>query len=109
MARIPMRGRVTSLNASVAGSVFLFEAAAQRSAAGGAAPADQSEEPGGAVEGRSKDAAGESDGRGMAERLGPDDARAGRAHEDATSVEPALDADDLLPEGAPEVPDAQPQ
>jgi 23S rRNA (guanosine2251-2'-O)-methyltransferase len=30
MARIPMRGRVASLNASVAGSVFLFEAAAQR-------------------------------------------------------------------------------
>jgi hypothetical protein len=32
MARIPMRGRVASLNASVAGSVFLFEAATQRSA-----------------------------------------------------------------------------
>ncbi len=30
MARIPMRGKVASLNASVAGSVFLFEAAAQR-------------------------------------------------------------------------------
>ncbi|HZW01049.1 MAG TPA: 23S rRNA (guanosine(2251)-2'-O)-methyltransferase RlmB [Candidatus Deferrimicrobium sp.] len=30
MARIPMRGNVASLNASVAGSVFLFEAAAQR-------------------------------------------------------------------------------
>jgi 23S rRNA (guanosine2251-2'-O)-methyltransferase len=30
MARIPMRGHVKSLNASVAGSVFLFEAAAQR-------------------------------------------------------------------------------
>ena len=30
MARIPMRGRVGSLNAAVAGSVFLFEAAAQR-------------------------------------------------------------------------------
>ena len=30
MARIPMRGRVASLNASVAGSVFLFEASAQR-------------------------------------------------------------------------------
>ena len=29
-ARIPMRGRVASLNASVAGSVFLFEAATQR-------------------------------------------------------------------------------
>jgi tRNA(Leu) C34 or U34 (ribose-2'-O)-methylase TrmL len=30
MARIPMRGRVASLNASVAGSIFLYEAAAQR-------------------------------------------------------------------------------
>jgi predicted rRNA methylase len=30
MARIPMRGKVASLNASVAGSVFLFEAATQR-------------------------------------------------------------------------------
>jgi 23S rRNA (guanosine2251-2'-O)-methyltransferase len=30
LARIPMRGKVASLNASVAGSVFLFEAAAQR-------------------------------------------------------------------------------
>jgi len=30
MARIPMRGKVASLNASVAGSVFLFEAASQR-------------------------------------------------------------------------------
>ncbi len=30
MARIPMRGMVASLNASVAGSIFLYEAAAQR-------------------------------------------------------------------------------
>jgi 23S rRNA (guanosine2251-2'-O)-methyltransferase len=30
LARIPMRGRIASLNASVAGSVFLFEAASQR-------------------------------------------------------------------------------
>ena len=30
MARIPMRGQVASLNASVAGSIFLYEAAAQR-------------------------------------------------------------------------------
>ena len=33
MARIPMRGRIASLNASVAGSLFLFEAAAQRGVA----------------------------------------------------------------------------
>jgi 23S rRNA (guanosine2251-2'-O)-methyltransferase len=30
LARIPMRGRVTSLNASVAGSILLFEASGQR-------------------------------------------------------------------------------
>ena len=30
LVRIPMRGRIESLNAAVAGSVLLFEAAAQR-------------------------------------------------------------------------------
>jgi 23S rRNA (guanosine2251-2'-O)-methyltransferase len=33
MARIPMRGRVASLNASVAGSILLYEAASQRAPA----------------------------------------------------------------------------
>ncbi len=41
MARIPMRGKVASLNASVAGSVFLFEAAAQRDLPEAERPADQ--------------------------------------------------------------------
>jgi 23S rRNA (guanosine2251-2'-O)-methyltransferase len=62
MARIPMRGRVASLNASVAGSVFLFEAATQRggqAARGGPLSAGQdgagsSEEP--------QDGAGEASG-----------------------------------------------
>ena len=36
--RIPMRGRVGSLNAAVAGSVLLFEAAAQRPSPGSASP-----------------------------------------------------------------------
>ena len=40
--RIPMRGRVGSLNASVAGSVLLFEAAAQRPSA---APVAQAAAP----------------------------------------------------------------
>lgn len=40
VARIPMRGRVASLNASVAGSVFLFEAAAQRADAPSPPPAE---------------------------------------------------------------------
>ena len=44
MARIPMRGRVASLNASVAGSVFLYEAATQRDAS------DPSQGPRGDVE-----------------------------------------------------------
>ena len=37
--RIPMRGRVDSLNASVAGSLLLFEAAAQRTAGPAQEPA----------------------------------------------------------------------
>ncbi len=40
MARIPMRGKVASLNASVAGSVFLFEAAAQRALPEAERPSD---------------------------------------------------------------------
>jgi 23S rRNA (guanosine2251-2'-O)-methyltransferase len=43
MARIPMRGKVASLNASVAGSVFLFEAAAQRELPEAERPAGQAE------------------------------------------------------------------
>jgi tRNA G18 (ribose-2'-O)-methylase SpoU len=34
LVRIPMRGRISSLNAAVAGSVLLFESAAQRGLAG---------------------------------------------------------------------------
>ncbi len=48
MARIPMRGKVASLNASVAGSVFLFEAAAQRDLPEAERPSDEpgpSDEP----------------------------------------------------------------
>ena len=48
VARIPMRGRVGSLNASVAGSIFLFEAVAQRGGSD-APPAD--EPPGEAPDG----------------------------------------------------------
>jgi 23S rRNA (guanosine2251-2'-O)-methyltransferase len=46
MARIPMRGRVASLNASVAGSVFLFEAATQRWAVPPASPVTAGESGG---------------------------------------------------------------
>ena len=86
MARIPMRGQVASLNASVAGSVFLFEAAAQR---------DLPE--------AERSSAAEA---GAAEAAAPavDEPGPGPAPE---SVEPALgsaaevDADDLLPEVPP--------
>jgi 23S rRNA (guanosine2251-2'-O)-methyltransferase len=37
LVRIPMRGRIESLNAAVAGSVLLFESAAQRAPGGRAA------------------------------------------------------------------------
>ena len=37
LVRIPMRGRIESLNAAVAGSVLLFESAAQRAPGGGTA------------------------------------------------------------------------
>ena len=46
MARIPMRGKVASLNASVAGSVFLFEAATQRDLPEAEPPADGTGETG---------------------------------------------------------------
>ena len=45
MARIPMRGHVASLNASVAGSVFLFEAATQRDLPEAELPTDEAGEP----------------------------------------------------------------
>ncbi len=47
--RIPMEGRVESLNAAVAGAVVLFEAARQRRAARGAADGEPNGHPGAAV------------------------------------------------------------
>jgi hypothetical protein len=43
LVRIPMRGKIDSLNAAVAGSVLLYEASAQREAGGGPAPRPASE------------------------------------------------------------------
>jgi 23S rRNA (guanosine2251-2'-O)-methyltransferase len=45
LVRLPMKGRIASLNAAVAGSVLLFEAAAQRGPADRSAPADAEPEP----------------------------------------------------------------
>jgi len=117
MARIPMRGKVASLNASVAGSIFLFEAAAQRDLpeaerepeAEAVAPlvaedAQAAEVPGG--EDQSDTTA--------ADEVGTTDEVievAETAQEDPTpdpvdaSSEPPHDADDLLPEVPPDVAD----
>ncbi len=45
LVRIPMRGAVGSLNASVAGSILLYEASTQRGAAAGSAPAAEDGRP----------------------------------------------------------------
>ena len=89
--RIPMRGKVGSLNAAVAGSVLLFEAAAQR--------------PGGAPWSRPRDVEPSDDRRGRAGRRsgrGPDVAaepcRDGRA--DAADAAEA-DVPGEPPEDAP--------
>lgn len=92
MARIPMRGRIASLNASVAGSVFLFEAATQR---GMLEDADRS--------------ATDDVPEGAGGTASTDEPVAGpAASTDATAVDGTLDdADALLPEVLPpEVPPA---
>ena len=108
MARIPMRGRVASLNASVAGSVFLFEAATQRDLPESEPVVD---EPGGpsapdlAMEPAAPDvepepvaadaSSGEDEPAGEVEP-GPVD-----VPEREASGKPAVDPDDLLPEVPP--------
>ena len=90
MARIPMRGKVASLNASVAGSIFLFEAAAQRDVP----ESEQPVAPEPVVH------------AGIDEDLEPEPTSAADAEPpaDASSAEPAppaAEADDLLPEAPP--------
>lgn len=102
MARIPMRGHVASLNASVAGSIFLFEAAAQRGLPD-AGPVEAVEVVAGIdLEGTVGDAEGEPTSRDVAEgEVQPalevaDGARAAEIRaEDSVSAE--VD-DSLLPE-----------
>ena len=86
VARIPMRGRIASLNASVAGSVFLFEAATQRGLSEGAPPPATDETPGADIETERSD-------ERVADPAAPTDADAAR--------DPAADADALLPETPP--------
>lgn len=116
VVRIPMRGAIGSLNASVAGSILLFEAAAQRSGIAGVVPAPVPETPAGessALEaGDPVDAAA-----AKPPRAGRSTARAGKARrsskaagttqatppeveieaESEASVEPGMGADELLP------------
>ena len=108
MARIPMRGKVGSLNASVAGSVFLFEAAAQRDlpevapvpGAGGGAAASASE-----VSPAGEAAPGEAAPAATAPAEVPAaDAETAPAAEPEAPPASAIDPDDLLPE-APAAPD----
>ncbi|MFV2063754.1 MAG: 23S rRNA (guanosine(2251)-2'-O)-methyltransferase RlmB [Chloroflexota bacterium] len=118
MARIPMRGRVASLNASVAGSVFLFEAAAQRGLpeaerAGEAPEADElklpDEAPDLAAKSDTNEAAGDPEGTNEAAG-GPGDTNeaaggpGGTSEGEAEVAAEAMDdgdEDELLPEAPP--------
>jgi 23S rRNA (guanosine2251-2'-O)-methyltransferase len=88
MARIPMRGRVASLNASVAGSVFLFEAVAQRGLSEAAAR-DEADAP--EVSAPTVQAEAATTGTG-------DLGASGVPRDDDAAVE---DEDALLPEASP--------
>lgn len=91
MARIPMRGRVASLNASVAGSVFLFEAATQRDLPEAELPTEEPGQP------QAPEMAAEPATEATTE--GP--AAAESAPEPGAPAESAGDPDDLLPEAPP--------
>jgi 23S rRNA (guanosine2251-2'-O)-methyltransferase len=109
MARIPMRGHVASLNASVAGSVFLFEALTQRHQdlpeAGAARPEAESprkaSEAQPAISGEPPGApAAESFAAGVGEGDTESSVTAGSS---GTAGDEAMESDahELLPEGPP--------
>jgi 23S rRNA (guanosine2251-2'-O)-methyltransferase len=115
-ARIPMRGKVASLNASVAGSIFLFEAAAQRElpepARAPATPATVGQPSGG--EGSASDgpadeaiaAADDQAGATIPATMGPggdapEVSPSEQSAEPGEPGEPATDPDELLPEVPP--------
>jgi 23S rRNA (guanosine2251-2'-O)-methyltransferase len=105
MARIPMRGKVASLNASVAGSIFLFEAAAQRDLPESERPDPSAAQPQAGVD---EQLVPELDPLVASEPAPTDvpDAQAAEAAGDGTAMAPlpeapeaaGVDADDLLPE-----------
>jgi 23S rRNA (guanosine2251-2'-O)-methyltransferase len=109
MARIPMRGKVASLNASVAGSVFLFEAATQRELPEAHPPTDESgDAPGEAGEREARTPAadaveGEAEGGPTTQPSAASDNRPTAAP--GAAAEPAIGPDDLLPEAPPPRPD----
>ena len=111
MARIPMRGKVASLNASVAGSVFLFEAATQRDLPGSmpAAAAEAATGPGAPTHVMSVDETpGSTPGAETGRTVVAETEALHRSPEPspAPSVEAASEADDLLPEEPPRATDA---
>lgn len=112
MARIPMRGKVASLNASVAGSVFLFEAASQRELPEAHPPPDVAEGPPPADAAESTGTA-ESEVAVVSEATvedqdDPEGERASPPAEPAGAAEAGPEADDLLPEAPPPRPDRWP-
>ena len=108
MARIPMRGRVASLNASVAGSVFLFEAATQRDLPEAEPVADEADGPVAPDIGAEPEAAAQPDPTSTPDAGGGQGEPAGEAEPGTLDVpateepgQPAVDPDDLLPEVPP--------
>jgi 23S rRNA (guanosine2251-2'-O)-methyltransferase len=113
MARIPMRGKVASLNASVAGSVFLFEAATQRDLPEAVLPSSGANDPETAGEPRApeqgetpeatqvgSDLPDASDAPSAPETQTPGEEPSGPAEPPAAdaSRRRGIDPDDLLPE-----------
>ncbi len=98
MARIPMRGKVASLNASVAGSVFLFEAATQRDLPEAVLPSSGANEPETTGEPRTPEPGEAPEVAGSSASVEPDTPVA--------AAEPGISADDLLPEAPPPPSDA---
>ncbi|MGD0020448.1 MAG: 23S rRNA (guanosine(2251)-2'-O)-methyltransferase RlmB [Candidatus Limnocylindrales bacterium] len=114
VVRIPMRGHVTSLNASVAGSILLYEASSQR---GGDRPLITPEaqelaalEPA-ALEPTPEPAGPIDDGSGAQvapAAAGPKPRRRATARAGAPDQPPAGSADELLPGGPAASPDGPP-
>ena len=110
LVRIPMHGRIESLNAAVAGSILLYEAAAQRrlpdavprqasddeptAGEGHNAPAEPSADPAEVPEIEARAEASEAD-----PPVRPKASRARRALPAAPDPTPSPAPDDLLPEG----------